>query len=149
MQARINSLSFLLPLSLSLSSYFSFPLSLPVCLPSLPILISLSISLIRLSLFTVPTAPNMVTATSGIRSLTVTWTPPDTPNAPSVNYSVSYTLVDSYSSVNVESDIADTKIVLTGLAAYTEYSVMVQACSSLGCGPFSEYVIQITKEEGV
>ena len=91
----------------------------------------------------------MVTVTSGIRSLTVTWTPPDIPNAPSVNYSVSYKLIDSVSSVNVESEIADTTFVLTGLAAYTEYSVMVQACSSLGCGPFSEYVIQRTKEEGV
>ena len=43
----------------------------------------------------------------------------------------------------------DTTAVIDGLAAFMEYSVMVQACSSAGCGLFTEPVTERTQEEGV
>ena len=44
--------------------------------------------------------------------------------------------------------ITGTVSVLTELLAYTDYSVSVQACTSAGCGPFSNEITNRTEQEG-
>ena len=44
--------------------------------------------------------------------------------------------------------ITGTESVLTELLAYTDYSVSVQACTSAGCGPFSNEITNRTEQEG-
>ena len=44
--------------------------------------------------------------------------------------------------------ITETVSVLTELLAYTDYSVSVQACTSAGCGPFSNEITSRTEQEG-
>lgn len=86
--------------------------------------------------------------TSGIGNLTVVWMPPDLLNAPAVNYIVQYSLISSPTELKF-ADTSDTMVVIGSLAAFTEYSVVVQACSSAGCGPFTAPEIERTQEEGV
>ena len=85
---------------------------------------------------------------SGVGSLTVSWMPPDQLNAPSINYTVLYSMVGSSTQFNVPVVGGDTMVEINGLSAFTEYSVMVQACSSAGCGPFTAPEIERTLEEG-
>ena len=131
--------------------FYPFPACLCVHLlslslsPPLPPFSNLSHSPTNSFLCTVPTVPNAVTVTtSGVGSLTVTWNPPDTLNAPSVQYEIFYT---SDTSSNTSS--VDTMIILEGLAAYTVYSITIRACSVAGCGPFSTEVSERTQEEGI
>ena len=92
-----------------------------------------------------PSVPNNVTITSGNNSLTVVWLPPDVLNAPSVNYSLLYSIVNS-SSVPRAAVASDTMVLIDGLEAFTEYSVAIQACSVAGCGPFTLEVTERTQE---
>ena len=74
---------------------------------------------------------------------------PDQLNAPSVNYIVLYSMVGSSTQFNVSVVGGDTMVEINGLSAFTEYSVMVQACSSAGCGPFTAPETERTQEEGM
>lgn len=105
------------------------------------------LSSLLISIPAVPTVPVSIMIVSGIRSLTVSWMPPDFFNAPTVNYTVQYSMTGS--STELSSVVAvDTMVVIGGLAAFTEYSVAVQACSSAGCGPFTAPETERTQEEG-
>ena len=87
---------------------------------------------------------------SGVGSLTVSWMPPDQLNAPSVNYTVLYFMVGSSTQISTTTVVGgDTVVEINGLSAFTEYSVMVQACSSASCGPFTAPEIERTQEEGM
>ena len=48
----------------------------------------------------------------------------------------------------LESSGNGTEFVVTGLEPYTEYGVRVQACTSEGCGPFSNEILNTTLQEG-
>ena len=85
---------------------------------------------------------------SGVGSLTVSWMPPDLLNAPTVNYAILYSMTGSPMERRITVG-GDTMAVIGGLAAFMEYSVVVQACSSAGCGLFTEPVTERTQEEGV
>ena len=84
---------------------------------------------------------------SGIGSLTVSWMAPDLLNAPTVNYTIQYSMTGSSAELSTATD--DTMVVIGDLAAFTEYSVVVQACSSAGCGPFTAPETERTQEEGM
>ena len=91
-----------------------------------------------------PTIPLNVTATTGdmLRTLIVQWEPPSSPGGVITTYMVTYddTTVDNISN--------DTTYTITGLEAYTNYSITVIACTSNGCGNESDIVIGTTEEEG-
>ena len=95
-----------------------------------------------LTFLAVPTVPNNVMILSGVGNLTVTWMPPDLLNAPAVNYTVMYSSPTDFIVTS------DTMVVIGSLAAFTEYSVMIQACSVAGCGPFTTPEIERTQEQG-
>ena len=99
-------------------------------------------SSLSLSILAVPTVPNNVMILSGVGNLTVTWMPPDLLNAPAVNYTVMYSSPTDFIVTS------DTMVVIGSLAAFTEYSVMIQACSVAGCGPFTTPEIETTQEQG-
>ena len=85
---------------------------------------------------------------SGVGSLTVSWMPPDLLNAPTVNYTILYSMAGSPMERSI-TVAGDTMAVIDGLTAFTEYSVVVQACSSAGCGPFTTPETERTQEEGL
>ena len=136
-------------LSLSLSLPPSLPLiSLPTQSSSFNSCSCLIFTLSHsLSISTVPTVPNSVTITSRIGSLIVQWDPPDLLNAPAITYTIIYSTTDSPSESN-STVTSDTIVVINDLAAFTEYSVVVQACSSVGCGSFTTPETERTQEEG-
>ena len=74
--------------------------------------------------------------------------PPDLLNAPTVNYTILYSMAGSPMEQSI-TVAGDTTAMIDGLAAFMEYSVVVQACSSAGCGLFTEPVTERTQEEGV
>ena len=84
-----------------------------------------------------------------IRSFTVSWIPPDVFNAPTVTYRIMYTPLGAENATFLMSEfIVNTTLVLDELLPFTDYSVAVQACSSVGCGPFSMETTNRTLEEG-
>ena len=98
----------------------------------------------------VPLAPNNVQAESGLRSVTVTWSPPLNVQSLTVEYEVRISQVTADPNVNTTVRVADGALsVIAGpLSAFTEYNVSVRACSQVGCGPFSPTIQQVTLEEG-
>ena len=95
--------------------------------------------------FVVPTAPILLSViASGLRNLTVTWAEPTSTNGDIINYNIN---IDDRAML-LESSGMGTEFVVTGLEPYTEYSVRVQACTSEGCGPLSNEILNTTSEEG-
>ena len=93
----------------------------------------------------VPTAPNLLRViASGPGELTVTWAEPTSTNGEIINYNISVNV----GAVVIESSGMGTEFVVTGLEAFTNYSVRVQACTSEGCGPFSNEIMNATLQEG-
>ena len=74
----------------------------------------------------------------------MTWEEPTSANGEIINYNISVNDGD----IMIESSGMGTEFVVTGLEPYTEYSVRVQACTSEGCGPFSNEILNTTLQEG-
>ena len=91
-----------------------------------------------------PTIPLNVTVTTGnmLKALIVQWEPPSSPGGTVSMYMV------TYNGVTVDTSDNDTNYNITGLQAYTNYSITVIACTSNGCGNQSDVVIGTTEEEG-
>ncbi len=82
---------------------------------------------------------------SSSTSLNVTWDPPSSLNAPTVNYIIRYR---NASSVTLLQDVVETELFIDGLQPFMEYFVSVQACSTQGCSDFTMEVMRLTGEEG-
>ena len=93
----------------------------------------------------VPTSPTLLSViASDPGSLTVTWAEPASTNGEIINYNISI----NDGAMLIESSGMGTEFVVTGLEPYTDYSVRVQACTSEGCGPFSNEILNTTLQEG-
>ena len=92
-----------------------------------------------------PTAPLNVTVTTGdmLRTLIIEWEPPSSPEGIITAYMV------TYNDTTVDTGNNDTNYTVTGLDAYTNYSITVSACTSNGCSNQSDVVIGTTAEEGM
>ncbi len=78
----------------------------------------------------------------------VTWEEPEYPNAPTLNYTITYmNLLSGQVEIQVIGPDVLTSV-LPGLDPFTMYSVTVMACSEAGCGLSSDEVTQLTPEEG-
>ena len=91
-----------------------------------------------------PTIPLNVSATTGnmLKLLIVQWEPPSSPGGIITTYMV------TYDGITVDTTNNDTTYTITGLEAYTNYSITVIVCTSNGCGNESDVVIGTTAEEG-
>ena len=93
----------------------------------------------------VPTTPNLLSViASGPGDLTVTWEEPTSPNGEIINYNINI----NDGAMVIESSGIGIEFVVTGLEPFTDYSVRVQACTSEGCGPFSNEIMNTTLQEG-
>jgi len=97
----------------------------------------------------VPTAPRNVTASpEGMsESLTISWISPEELNSPSLFYAVNFRGSDS-SMRSVKSAEDHLEVVIVGLRPFTVYTVTVEGCSFVGCGPVSMEVSTITLQGG-
>ena len=94
----------------------------------------------------VPTAPNLLSVSaSDLGNLTVTWAEPISTNGIIINYNIN---IINDGAMVIESSGIGTEFVVTGLEPFTDYSVRVQACTSEGCGPFSNEIMNTTLQEG-
>ena len=73
----------------------------------------------------------------------MTWEEPTSPNGEIINY----ISVNDGAIIRERSGMG-TKFDVTGLEPYTNYSVKVQACTSEGCGPFSNEMMNTTLQDG-
>lgn len=86
--------------------------------------------------------------------LLVTWTPPlpELRNGDIQGFNVGYKIVDvgTYNFTAVAGDGEETgdEIILTGLAKFMRYTIVVQAFNEVGPGPLSEPVSAQTMEDG-
>ena len=79
------------------------------------------------------------------------WSAPDTPRGIITSYSITYyvtTIGNSSSNAVITSDGATTSKTISDLMKYTEYSVYVEAYTSVGVGDRSELVTVTTDEDG-
>ena len=72
---------------------------------------------------------------------------PEVTNGPITSYSVVHMLVAM--GTRMENSTNATSLVLDRLEPYANYTIVVQACTTGGCGPFSEEIIALTQEEGM
>ena len=92
----------------------------------------------------VPSAPPLLSVVaSAPGTLTVTWAEPSTPNGDII----SYTIAVNNRAIVME-NITGMEFELSGLLAYTDYTVSVQACTIEGCGSFSNEITTRTLQEG-
>lgn len=81
------------------------------------------------------------------RTIHVMWQPPVVPSGPDLEYTVKYSITGLGSeSENVTQNLS---ITLLDLQPFTNYSVSVQACTTVACGLFSDEVIVETEPEGL
>ncbi len=78
-------------------------------------------------------------------AITVSWLPPEQLNSPSLFYVV---VVANGNAFMINSEEDQLQISVSGLNPFTEYNVSVQACSSVGCSPFSTDVTVRTSQGG-
>ena len=101
--------------------------------------------------YTVPgSSPQNVTVTSvNPTSLMVSWQPPPLidQNGPLTSYLILYSRVGSNISMT-ETISNGTEYVISGLIAFSNYSVEVAARTINGTGPSSNSVIEISGEDG-
>ena len=95
---------------------------------------------------TLPTSLSISVFSSTI--LNVTWDAPSMLNAPTVTYILQYRIVDNSSAI-VVTGIVDAMFSIVDLKPFSNYSVVVQACSEVGCSPFTEEVTAVTIEGGM
>ena len=75
----------------------------------------------------------------------MTWAEPTSTNGEIINYNIN---IINDGAMVIESSGIGTEFVVTGLEPFTDYSVRVQACTSEGCGLFSNEIISTTLQEG-
>lgn len=99
--------------------------------------------------YPVPTAPMLLSVSPDdqTRNLTATWSAPTMTNGMITEYILRYSPTDEESEER-EEGITETEFTVTGLVPYTNYTVSVQACTSEGCGPFSNEISAETLQEG-
>lgn len=98
--------------------------------------------------YAVPLRPRNITALPNApRTLLIEWVVPEVTNGPITSYSVVYMLVAM--GTRMENSTNATSLVLDRLEPYANYTIVVQACTTGGCGPFSEEIIALTQEEGM
>ena len=82
----------------------------------------------------------------------MTWdpVPPIDQNGVITQYEVEYTQ-STFASVPMTQTITvtSTMAVLTGLEEFVEYSIRVRAYTSVGAGPYSDAVVERTREDGM
>lgn len=69
-------------------------------------------------------------------------------NAPAVTYILQYRIVGNISAMTV-TDVVDVMFSIVDLEPFTNYSVAVQACSEVGCSPFTDEMTAVTIEGGM
>ena len=72
----------------------------------------------------------------------VQWELPSSPGGVITTYMV------TYNGITIDTSNNDRNYNITGLEPYTNYSITVSACTSIGCGNRSDVVIATTAEEG-
>jgi len=79
----------------------------------------------------------------------VSWDPPPAidHNGPISGYVIEYTRVESSDMMSV-TVTSETTYTISGLVAYTNYSVRVAAMNVNGTGPFSNPVVQVSGQDG-
>ena len=100
---------------------------------------------------TAPSPPQNVTARNlSSTSIEVEWSPPDTPQGIITSYSVTYYITSDGegSSEPVMTDGNTINQSIQGLMKFTEYSVYVEASTSVGVGDRSEVATVVTDEDG-
>lgn len=91
----------------------------------------------------VPSAPTLLSVVaSAPGNLTATWAEPSTPNGEIISYTI------AVNNSIVMKNITGMEFELSGLQAYTDYTVSVQACTIEGCGSFSNEITTRTLQEG-
>ena len=102
-------------------------------------------------MFTVPSSPpqNIMVATVNPASLMVSWQPPPVidHNGPLTGHMIQYTRVGSSDIMN-DVVTSGTTHTISGLVAYSNYSIRVAAVNDRGTGPFSNLVVQVSGEDG-
>ena len=105
--------------------------------------------------YTVPSAPQNLTiekVTSS--SFDLSWTRPSHPNGVILSYQVTFTGIDTQNEVDdsfsINSSINSTieLLELTGLVPFSSYAVYVVAFTSIGSGPLSDIVMNMTASSG-
>lgn len=112
------------------------------CIPVFPLLVPI-----------VPTsAPvNVCAITTGSTAIHLQWSPPptNTINGVPLDYVISYTLANSGNSPSrVTTGDTRTRYEFTNLEPYTEYSFRVAVRNSIGTGPYSHTVSNVTATDG-
>lgn len=106
----------------------------------------------RLSPLTAPSAPLSVTANNASStSISVSWSPPSIRRGTITSYTITYYITGdgpSSSAIVVEDDGSATSTVIEDLMKYTNYTVFVQASTSVGIGDSSDMVTVFTDEDG-
>ena len=102
-------------------------------------------------MFTVPSSPpqNVMVTTVNPASLMVSWQPPPVIdlNGPLNGHVIRYSRVGSSDMMN-DVVTSGTTHTISGVVAYSNYSVKVTAVNDQGTGPFSNPVIQVSGEDG-
>ena len=101
-------------------------------------------------LLTAPSAPrSLMVANVTNTTVTLSWTPPDTPNGIITQYQIQYRKNDSgsgskFTSLNIAN--ADLTYTVTELTSNTEYVFRVRAFTVVGHGPLSSEVTTLTSK---
>ena len=102
-------------------------------------------------MFTVPSSPpqNVMVTTVNPASLMVSWQPPPVKdlNGPLTGHVIQYNRVGSSDMMN-DVVTSGTTHTISGVVAYSNYSVKVTAVNDQGTGPFSNPVVQVSGEDG-
>ena len=98
---------------------------------------------------TVPGAPSsLVVDNTQQTSITLSWTPPDTPNGIVTQYEVQYSSSDSisFTSSNI-TDASTMTYTIEGLMPAVMYTVQLRAYTRVGAGPFiSQTALTLTRK---
>ena len=99
----------------------------------------------------VPSSPprNVMVTTVNPSSLMVSWKPPPVidHNGPLTGHMIQYTRVRSNDIMN-DVVTSGTTHKISGVVAYSNYSIRVAAVNDQGAGPFSNPVVQVSGEDG-
>ena len=89
----------------------------------------------------VPTAPTLLHVTvTDQNSLVVNWKEPAITNGEITKYKINV----NDGAITMDSGGRETEFVVTELDPRSNYSMKVQACTSAGCGPFSDAIMNIS-----
>ena len=101
--------------------------------------------------YSAPSEPNSVVAVnSSSTSITVSWTAPSMPNGMIRGYTVTYYRSEVGMSDMAQEDVTSdiTSIELSGLEIFTNYTIFVEAFTTVGVGAPSDVVTVVTSEDG-